>query len=196
MLTAIVRGEAWIASSVRNPQLRKNLRRLNRSFCRANRTIDTLREPVLRLFTAIISRGDFLSSHHDLGRHLVPALVRVAAYADRWIRPVESWLPSGGDLWRDLLQHLFVRWTVPTYFESAWLTKGSLRHLERDWYCEIASGANWRTLEKVPASVTSRAVHVAMTAPGDLTVRGTLGSWLMFLRCSIGVGASIEPWIW
>ena len=174
MLTAIIRGEAWTASSLRNPILRKNYRRLNRTFCRSNPVTEDLCEPCLRLLPIVGSRSDLLSAGHRLGRHLIPALLRVAAYADRWIRSPEDWIPKEGDQWSDLLRHLFVRWELPAFFESAWLEKGDLRYLERDWYCDIAAGKNWRKLEKIPASVTGRSVHFAMTAPDELTVREAL----------------------
>lgn len=170
-LAAIVRGEGWTASSVRNTLLRKNYRRLGRAFCRSNPVTDSLRESCLRLCSAVVDCSDLLATKHPLNRHLVSAVIRVAAYSDRWIRDPEDWEPCGGDLWRDLLRHLFVKWEMPVFFDSAWLTKGSLRHLERDWFCDVAVGMNWRKLDDAPKSLTSRAVHLGLQAPDDLTVR-------------------------
>ena len=174
VLTAIIRGEAWTASSLRNPILRKNYRRLNRIFCRSHSITDSLREPSLRLFSVIAERSELLSSEHRLGRELVSVLIRVSAYSDRWIRSPEAWVPMGGDVLRDLMKHLFVQWELPTFFEKAWLAKGDLRYLERDWYCDLAMGKNWRKLEKVPTSVTSRAIHWALQAPESFSIRQAL----------------------
>ena len=173
-LAAIIRGEPWTASSVRNPILRKHFRRLGRTFRQPNRITDSLREPCLHLITTIMERSDLLARPHPLQRHLVPALLRVAEYSDRWIRDPAHWVPSKENQWQSLLKHLFTRWEMPTYFESAWLTKGSLRHLDRDWYCDLAAGKNWRRLDYVPSSVTSRAVHLAMGAPNHLSIRQAL----------------------
>lgn len=173
-LAAVIRGEGWTASSVRNPVLRKNHRRLGRAFCRSNKTTDSLREPCLGLISIVIERSDLLETPTPLGRDLISALLRVGAYADRWIRSPDEWEPSGDDLWVDLLRHLFVQWKLPAFFESAWLTNGPLRHLERDWYCDVAIGLNWRKLDHVPASVSKRAVHFAMMAPDQLTARAAL----------------------
>lgn len=174
VLAAIIRGEAWTASSVRNPVLRKNYRRLGRAFCRSNKITDSLRGPCLDLFSAVVGRCDLLEVAHPLGRDLVSALIRVGAYSNRWIRSPDEWEPSGDDLWVDLLDHLFVQWEVPVFFRSAWLTKGALRHRERDWFCELATGRNWRMLEGIPASMSKRAVHVALQAPDHLKPREAL----------------------
>jgi hypothetical protein len=170
IVSAIIRGDAWAASSVRNPVLRSHYRRLGRCFCRANDITDSLRESSLRLFAAIIGRGDLLTSPHSLKRELIPGLLRMAAYADRWIREPEDWVNEGGDLFDALLKHLFVRWEVPCFFRLAWLTKGRLRHLDRDWYCEVAGGKSWRKCDGVPRSVSRRAIHRAMKAPENLTM--------------------------
>lgn len=104
---------------------------------------------------------------------MVPVLLRIAHYSDRWIRSPEDWVPSGDDHLRDMLRHLFVRWEIPDFFESAWLEKGTLKILERDWYCEVGNGGSWRKCEKMP-SVNKKAIHLAMQAPGDLTIRQAL----------------------
>ena len=174
ILTAMIRGENWTASSVRNPILRKNYRRLGRTFCRSHRISDALCQPALQLVSIIVERSELLSAPHDLKRHLIPALLRVISYADRWIRSPESWEPDQQNLWSSLLNHLFVRWEVPRFFESAWLTKGSLCHLERNWFCDIATGLSWRKLEGVPASTSKRAIHLAMQAPNEFTPRQAL----------------------
>ena len=174
ILIAIIHGEGWKLSSVRNLVLRKNFRRLGRAFCRSNSITDDLRVSCAQLLLVVVERSDLLQVDHALGRHLVTALLRVAAYSDRWIRTPEDWEPEGDDLWMSLLNHLFVRWELPDFFRSAWLTKGTLRHLERDWFCEVANGLNWRKLERVPKSVSKRAVHFAMKAPADLKPRQAL----------------------
>jgi hypothetical protein len=69
---------------------------------------------------------------------------------------------------------LFALWKTPEFFDNAWLVKGDLSYLERDWYCHLASGGSLRNVQGMPPSVSSRALHYAMSAPGELTVRQAL----------------------
>lgn len=105
-------------------------------------------------------------------------LSRVAAYAGQWLRDPESWRPpsrlSPEESWSNLLRHLFVEWPVPEFFASVWQTRGSLRMIERDWFCHLARGGSWRKAEGFPASISGRAVHLAMQAPVTLTIRQAL----------------------
>ena len=173
VLTAIIRGQQWKASSVRHPVLRANFRCLGRSFCESKSTAGNLIDPCLRLLSVVVARSRLLSTPHEWSRHLIPVLLRVAAYADRWVRSPEDWSPSSDDHLRDLLRHLFVSWEIPDFFDSAWLEKGTLRMLERDWYCEIGAGGSWRRCEGMPP-VSRKAIHLAMQAPKQMTIREAL----------------------
>lgn len=173
VLTAIIRGQPWKASSVPHPILRKNFRRLGRSFCASRTTVGHLVGPCLRLLPVVVERSHLLSTRHVPGRHLIPALLRIAAYSDRWIRSPDDWVPASDNHFGDLLRHLFVRWEIPLFFDSAWLEKGSLKMLERDWYCEIGTGGSWRECEGMPL-VPKKAIHLAMRAPKEMTVREAL----------------------
>ena len=59
---------------------------------------------------------------------------------------------------------------MPDHFDSAWLVKGSLRVLERDWYCHLGAGGSLKTAVGMPPSLSARALHLARSAPANLTI--------------------------
>ncbi|MES2920987.1 MAG: PcfJ domain-containing protein [Verrucomicrobiota bacterium] len=173
-----IRGRPWTARLVRNNNLRQHCHLLSRTFRGADPQTDPIRQPCLRLVKAIADKCNLLTAHHPGEYPLVPVLVRIASYAGRWIRDPEAWTPGVGGtprrIIRSLLEHLFATWPMPDCFDSAWLVKGELNYLERDWYCHLACGRSLRKVNAMPPSISSRALHLAMTAPGDLTIRQAL----------------------
>ena len=129
----------------------------------------------LPLFDAVESRSDLLSCLNGRELDVVTALLRVAAYRDRWIRPIEVWQTdrskSAKEQWGSLLRHLFAKYPVPEMLDAAWLTYGPLEHVERDWYVHVAAGGSFATAPCFPKSVNSRAVHCALTHPQRLPLR-------------------------
>lgn len=149
---------------------------------------------MLRLVQALAGRSDLLVRGLSWRGDLVPALSRIAAYAGRWIRTPEEWRPaealSPGGQWSDLLRHLFVRWPVPAFFESAWFVRGGLERVERDWYCDVAQGGSWRKSADLPRSITRQAFHRALAAPEHFTIPQAL-RWAQ-LEC-LGAPAELKP---
>ncbi|WP_193212425.1 PcfJ domain-containing protein [Luteolibacter marinus] len=178
IVSGIIAGRPWVAATVKNPHLRKHGRALGRTFRQGRAVTDELRGPCLRLFESVARQSQLLVRGHPLERDLVPMLVRVAAYAAEWLRPPEAWrAPAGAapkEQWEDLLRHLFVEWPMPGFFYSAWRVRGDLRVLERDWFCHVGGGGSWRKAVDFPPSISSRAVHHALMAPADLTIRQAL----------------------
>lgn len=174
IVTGIIAGQPWTASHFRNPCFLKHGRAFGRMFRAPRKITAPLRDPCRRLVEALAARSHLLDQVHPLSADMVPMLSRVAAYAGEWLRGPESWCPpsrlSPEESWSDLIRHLFVEWAVPEFFASVWRTRGSLRMIERDWFCHLARGGSWRKAEGFPASISGRAVHFAIQAPARLTI--------------------------
>lgn len=174
----IIDGRPWNARFVRNNHLRQHCRLLGKIFGRSHALTDPLRPAARRLFDRISRASDLLTAIHPSEFPLVTALVRMAAYHAKWIRDPCGWSPDVGMAPRQQLDslaaHLFAKWSMPEWFGSAWFVKGELSYLERDWYCHVASGGSLRNVAGMPPSITSRALHLAFGAPGNLTVREAL----------------------
>ena len=178
IVTGIIAGQPWVASHFRNPCFLKHGRAFGRMFRAPRKITAPLRDPCRRLVEALATRSHLLDQTHPLAAELVPMLSRVAFYASQWLRGPESWCPaaclSPEESWSDLLRHLFAKWPVPGFFDSAWRTRGDLWAFDRDWFCHFARGGSWRKAVGFPASVSGRAVHLAMQAPETLTIRQAL----------------------
>ncbi len=178
-LATIAGGKTWTAASVRSLCLRRHCRELNKTIVRLPARIAAdFRNACQNLFQAVALRSDLLHVAHPLERDIVPALIRVARYHRFWIREVPDWegaagLPPG-EQWSSLLRHLFAKYPMPRFFDSAWRAAGRTKYLERDWFCYIARGGSWRKAGHMPPSITAKALHHAMSAPADLTVRQAL----------------------
>lgn len=169
----IIRGNRWVARYITNNNLRQHCHLIARTFLPL-----PVRDPCARLFAVVEEKCGLLIQLHPSEYQAVPLLTRISAYSDKWIRQPETW---SGDLSNDprvvvrsLLGHLFTLWEVPAFFDNAWLVKGDLSYLERDWYCHFARGGSLRKIQGMPPSITSRALHLAMQAPQELTVRQAL----------------------
>lgn len=179
ILAAIIDGKPWTNGSIRNLQLQKHCRTLGKTFrAKPDSRYPGMRIASRELFTSVASRSRLLESPNALSRDIVPALIRVAIYSEQWIRSPSSWSSSpsasAGDQWSDLLRHLFTRWPMPRFFDSAWLQPGCPIYLERDWFCHIARGGSWRVAPHLPPSISAAALHRAMHAPDQLSIRQAL----------------------
>jgi hypothetical protein len=175
-MASIIQSQPWTACSIRNPILRQHCRSLGRTFRPESKVTDPHREACARLFPVVLARSDLLSSPTARrGHELVPILVRVAAYACHWQRPPEDWTSStSGDRLEDLLRHLFARYPVPRFFDSAWRVRGPLHSRQRDWYCHVGAGGSWRHAPGMPGTIDRRALHHALQAPDDLDIDSAL----------------------
>jgi PcfJ-like protein len=175
---AIAEGNPWTARFIPNNNLRQHCHLLARIFRGPHPLTDPLRESCVRLLQNVEEKSCLLTAVHPSAFQAIPVLVRIASYAQRWIRAPETWSGEKSNdprvILRSLLNHLFASWITPEFFENAWLVKGDLRYLERDWYCHLASGGSLRNVQGIPPSITSRALHLAMSAPGNLTIRQAL----------------------
>lgn len=178
ILLDIVDGKPWTARTIPNNNLRQHCHLLARTFRGPHPTTDPIRSPSRRLLKAVMEKHNLLTNFHPSEFQAIPVIVRIAAYSPRWIRDPEDWVGAGSnqlrEIFRSLIEHLFARWPMPDCFDSAWMIKGDLSYLERDWYCHLAGGGSLRKVQGMPPSVSSRALHLAMNAPGNLTIRQAL----------------------
>ncbi len=174
----IIDGKAWTARSIRQNNLRQHCHQFARIFRQATSLADLLRPMCRQLLLAIVEKSDLLTTTHPKSFPLAPVLVRIAAYSSRWVRDPGSWSvdldKNNHQQLTSLIRHLFVTWDVPEFFDSAWWIRGDLMYLERDWYCHFARGGSLRKVQGMPPSITSRALHLAMSAPAHLTIREAL----------------------
>lgn len=175
---AIAEGKPWTARLIPNNNLRQHCHLLARTFREPHPLTDPIRDPCARLLKVIEGNCCLLTSVHPSEFPTIPVLVRIASYAAHWIRQPETWEGSKSNdpriILRSLLHHLLASWEMPEFFDNAWLVKGDMNYLERDWYCHLASGGSMRNVRGMPPSITSRALHLAMNAPGNLTIRQAL----------------------
>lgn len=176
--SAITRGESWTARFIPNNNLRQHCHVIARTFRASHPITDPIREPCARLMKSVEKSSILFTAVHPSAFPVVPVLVRIAAYSKNWIRDPESWVGISSshprEILHHLLRHLFARWEIPAFFDNAWLVRGDLIFLERDWYCHLAQGFSLRKVQGMPPSITSRALHLAMDAPHYLTVRQAL----------------------
>lgn len=175
---AIAVGGPWTARLIPNNNLRQHCHLLARTFRGPHPLTDPVRDPCSRLLEAVEGKCALLTAIHPSEFPAIPVLVRIAAYDRKWIREPETWAGETSKdprkILHNLLRHLFAAWEIPQFFDNAWLVKGDLHYLERDWYCHLASGGSLRNIQGMPPSITSRALHLAMNAPRDLTIRQAL----------------------
>lgn len=174
----IIDGRPWNARHVRNNCLRQHCHLLARTFRTSPPETSPVGQAARRLFGHIHHSSTLLTSVHPKELQIVPALVRMMAYHEWWIRDPSDWIPDPSRNPRsqihDLAAHLFARWTMPEWFGSAWFVKGDVAYLERDWYCHVGWGGSLRKVTGMPPSITNRALNLALGAPGHLTIREAL----------------------
>jgi hypothetical protein len=175
----IIDGRPWIASRIRNNNLRQHCRVLGRSFRTDGSVVRGIRPAARRLLAVIAERSGIFTALHPSDFPLVPAILRLAAYFIHWRRHPEDWRPDPGaspeSQWHTLLEHLFsAGHPLPAFFAKAWMIPGPLAHPERDWYCHAAAGKSLRRAPGMPSTLSSRAVHHAMQAPTGFGIRQAL----------------------
>jgi len=108
---------------------------------------------------------------------LVHRLSQLAARQAHWIRPLESWQPSGTSLrreFRSLIHHLLARYPAPGYLDAAFdQPAGPSAFRQVSWFIRLARGASVDSLS-LPLPLTRAMQHHLRTAPDDLSPMGAL----------------------
>ena len=172
----VVAGRPWTARHIHNTHLRYHCRQLGRTFQKpASTQALPLRGACLRLVEGLECASDVFTRQMPKRRNIVPALLRIAAYQQHWIRGPESWKsqPDHGprEQFHDLIRHLFTCYAMPGFYLNAWYATGGLEHVDRDWFCQVARGGYIRRLPGVPAGLTKRAAHLMAGAPDHFSIR-------------------------
>jgi hypothetical protein len=186
-MPVILRGGAWTARRIRHHCLRRHCHVLASTFRGPN--LAALKAVCAPVFQVLETRSRIFTDLHPTELHAVPAVVRLAAYAHRWLRAPEDWLPAHDadprSQWTNFLRHLLARYPVPPFLDAAWQTWGPLVHLERDCWCALAQGRSLREVEGFPGSVSTRILHLALTRGQGRNLVEAI--WLAQLSC---LGAS------
>jgi hypothetical protein len=139
---------------------------------------------LLRILLEAAKHPDLLSAEPVIrnrgvqeGNSYVEALIAMARPSDRWIRPPETWKPRTHNTHRkftSLARHLFARWPIPPFMNSAWFKGNSAAGLrQQGWFLHLARGKNLRTAD-LPIPYTKRMAHYFMQAPDDFTIEAAL----------------------
>lgn len=137
------------------------------------------RSSLRKLLHKITDEADFLTESVTFGDHTyryIDAIVRMNSRRDQWIRPLASWRVKSHNMRRQfssLLRHLFARYPIPLFMDSAWFRGESGSHQMRDWFIHIGSGENIRTAQ-TPIPLTKRMAHHFSEAPDDYTIENAL----------------------
>src|SRR6056297_999575 len=100
--------------------------------------------------------------------------IRLADFADQWVRPLSDWSPDTKNVdrqFKSLSRHLLVEYEVPAFMDAAWFGESSL---ERRWYCWVAAGKNIRKAPDLPVSLTKAMAHQFLSAPSDYSIGAAL----------------------
>lgn len=103
-------------------------------------------------------------------------LVRLNERRKQWIRPIEAWKAPSHNVGRQfasLSRHLFARYEVPAFMDSAWLRSDAGAYRFRDWYVHLGEGKNIRAA-KTPYAMTRMMAHHFTAAPADYSIEGAL----------------------
>jgi len=190
-MPVILRGGAWTARRIRHHCLRRHCHVLATTFRRAD--VAALKAVCARVFFVLETRSRVFTDLHPTELNAVPAVVRFAAYAHRWLRSPDDWQPDADadarTEWADLLRHLFARYAVPRFLDAAWETWGPLVHFERDCWCALAQGSSLREVSGFPRSVSSKLLHAALTRGQGRNLAEAI--WLAQLS-GLGASSSLE----
>jgi hypothetical protein len=164
VMPVVLSGRAWTARLVRNNCFRQHCH----AAARSRRVIGVPHWQVLgtRLLTVLEVRSRVLFDLHPKELSVVPAIVRLAAYAPSWVRQPEDWQPDPAQdaraQWATFLRHLLALYPVPEFLDSAWHVFGQPEHLDRDCWIAVAQGRSLKDVPGFPRSITSRVLHAAL----------------------------------
>lgn len=103
-------------------------------------------------------------------------LLRLYERRGQWLREPQTWRPKTHNPRRQfssLARHLFARFDVPVFLDTAWLRsdRGAFRY--RNWFVHIGLGKNIRTA-KTPYPMTKMIAHHFVHAPDNISIEGAL----------------------
>jgi hypothetical protein len=102
------------------------------------------------------------------------ALLALSAHWRDWLRPLDAWEPPPGEAgaqFGSLARHLFARYELPRFLDSAWragLTAVGVT--QQTWFKLIGAGRSIRTAAGLPLPLTRWMAHHFHQAPPDLDI--------------------------
>lgn len=108
------------------------------------------------------------------GRDMVQGITGLVKHHKDWIRQPEDWeVPSYNSRrqFASLARHLFAKYSIPTFMDSAWYT-GNNDH--QGWFKHIGIGNNIRTASNLPIEMTKKMAHHFLQAPNDYDIVGAI----------------------
>ncbi len=126
------------------------------------------RPAFIEIMTFFLEKTSLLESEHAF------AICEIANSRNSFIRPLLSWKRPGHNADKQLsslLRHLFARYDVPAFMESAWLTGN---RIHQQWYLHLGRGENIRTAEGLPIKLTRAMAHAFLKAPDSYSINAAL----------------------
>lgn len=109
-----------------------------------------------------IQKSEILSDYDYM-----KALHLIYDLKDFWIRDIKTWVKksrSRDKQFREIINHLFVKYEVPEFMYNVWKSN-NLKFI--DWFINMANGKNIRTCKGLPFELTKRVAHLFKSAPDD-----------------------------
>ena len=111
------------------------------------------------------------------GNTYISALLALAHHHSVWLRTPDDWRPATHNAHRQfgaLARHLLAYYSVPSFFDTAWFEGETVEARKHQaWFRHIGIGKNIRTAG-LPIPLTSRAAHLFLQAPADLSIDAAL----------------------
>jgi hypothetical protein len=129
-----------------------------------------------RLLFIASENSDLLEEDRQLDKY-IRALHLVAQFSQQWINEPETWkvrTHNRRKQFASLTRHLFCRYPVPTFMDSAWLRDGEIPTRDAEWFIWVGSGNNIRKADKLPFPLTKMMAHRFLEAPDDLNITEAL----------------------
>jgi hypothetical protein len=178
VIQAIFRGEVAEAD-LTQPHLVEICRAHERS-----KACDRLHASLLQVLLHVARHGSLMVADPAIpqfgqqdGNTFIAGLLAMTRHGEHWLRPVTTWRPKSHNARRQfssLAHHLFARWPVPAFMDSAWFQADPNKaRYEQAAYLHLGRGENLRTAE-LPLPYTKRMAHFFMQAPADCSIDAAL----------------------
>ncbi len=123
-------------------------------------------------FQILIERSNVLDAQgtRDGAEHITFGVNILRAHKF-WLRPISEWKPGVNSRVRQeasLIRHLFAKYSMPAFFDSAWRRGDDRSERCREWYIMLGLGENLRNQNGLPYPLTKKHVHLILNeTPND-----------------------------
>jgi hypothetical protein len=174
-LARIASGEQVRVGKIKNKIVRRHAHEAARAFLRGKPWPSLVEQNISRVLAAVELRSDLLKDSCVRSGSIIAVAIRIAAYADRWLREPEAWTAkpdsAGTDQLAGLLNHLFARYPMRSGLNNVWYLPGAICCSERDWYIHVATGGSPRSKGVFPTTMTRRAFRNLIEEPDRVDFR-------------------------